>query len=328
MSTTLSAGTATTGAALASDTSGVLQLQSGSTPTTAVTIDTAQNVGVGVTPSSWGSGYKTIQVGGGSSGNFLNLSGTVSLISFNAYFNGSNYVYQNTGVAGIFDFNGASTGGYSWRIAASGSSGATPSFTQAMTLTNGGNLLVGTTTENARVYSATSDNTVPLRCYAGYASYSSDVLEVDVARNTTNGSFKAISYYNTGAAAYKFYVIDSGAIYSTSTSITSISDQRFKENIKDIDVGLNQILSLKPRRFDWIDGKGEDRKNAVGFIAQEVQSVLPDLINNFVVNPEDKTEYLGLRSQDLIPTMVKAIQELSAQVTALQAEVTALKGAK
>ena len=47
MSTLLTAGTATSGATLSADTSGSLQIQTGSTPTTAITIDTSQNVGIG-----------------------------------------------------------------------------------------------------------------------------------------------------------------------------------------------------------------------------------------------------------------------------------------
>jgi hypothetical protein len=47
MATTLNAGTSTSGAAISADTTGILSLQSGSTPTTAVTIDTSQNVGIG-----------------------------------------------------------------------------------------------------------------------------------------------------------------------------------------------------------------------------------------------------------------------------------------
>ena len=47
MATTINAGNATSGAAISADTTGILQLQSGSTPTTAVTVDTAQNVGIG-----------------------------------------------------------------------------------------------------------------------------------------------------------------------------------------------------------------------------------------------------------------------------------------
>jgi len=163
------------------------------------------------------------------------------------------------------------------------------------------------------VFQAVSTNT----------SQSNDLVEFVASATTTNGTYKFFGCYNQTNSAYKMYVIDSGAIYSTSTSITSISDKRFKENVKDIDVGLDAILALKPRRFDWIDGKGEDRKNAVGFIAQEVQEVLPDLITHFEINKNDQTEYLGLRSQDLIPTLVKAIQELNAKVTALEAKLGA-----
>jgi len=75
MSTTLSAGTATSGAALSSDTSGILVLQSGSTPTTAITVDTSQNVtvntgifAVGASPIATYAGYFTNSTTGGSAG--------------------------------------------------------------------------------------------------------------------------------------------------------------------------------------------------------------------------------------------------------------------
>lgn len=184
---------------------------------------------------------------------------------------------------------------------------------------NNGRLSIGTASSSGKARIQTANNEFSGLFEATNASYTYEVLTVRPSRNTTNGSFYALSYYNNGAAAYKFYVIDSGAIYSTSTSITSISDQRFKENIKDIDVGLDAVMALKPRRFDWIDGKGEDRKNAVGFIAQEVQQTLPDLITQFKINKDDTEEYLGLRSQDLIPTLVKAIQELKAEFDAYKA---------
>jgi hypothetical protein len=38
--------------------------------------------------------------------------------------------------------------------------------------------------------------------------------------------------YSTGAGAYRFYVADGGTIYATNTSITGISDQRYKENFE------------------------------------------------------------------------------------------------
>ena len=185
-----------------------------------------------------------------------------------------------------------------------------------------GNFLVGSPTNGGQTGVGIFTQTAASDCLtanATNASFTSAIINIRTTRNTTNGTFKAIQYYNDGASAQKFYVIDSGAIYSTSTSITSISDQRFKENIKDIDVGLDAVMALKPRRFDWIDGKGEDRKNAVGFIAQEVQTVLPDLISIYEQSPEDTTEYLAIRQSDLIPTLVKAIQELKAEFDAYKA---------
>jgi len=182
-----------------------------------------------------------------------------------------------------------------------------------------GDFLVGSPTGSGQTGIGIFTQTAASDCLtanATNASFNAAILNIRTTRNTTNGTFKAIQYYNDGASAQKFYVIDSGAIYSTSTSITSISDQRFKENIKDIDVGLDAVMALKPRRFDWIDGKGEDRKNAVGFIAQEVQTVLPDLISIYEQSPEDTTEYLAIRQSDLIPTLVKAIQELKAEFDA------------
>jgi hypothetical protein len=185
-----------------------------------------------------------------------------------------------------------------------------------------GNLLVGSPLNGGQTGVGIFTQTAASDCLtanATNASFTSAIVNIRTTRNTTDGTFKAIQYYNDGATAQKFYVIDSGAIYSTSTTITSISDQRFKENIKDIDVGLDAVMALKPRRFDWIDGKGEDRKNAVGFIAQEMQTVLPDLISIYEQSPEDTTEYLAIRQSDLIPTLVKAIQELKAEFDAYKA---------
>jgi hypothetical protein len=145
------------------------------------------------------------------------------------------------------------------------------------------------------------------------ASQTNTTLQILSARNTTNDTFRALSYYNTGAAAFKFYVIDSGAIYSTSTSITGISDISLKENVKDLETGLSQILALKPRRFDWKDGSAS---NVQGFVAQEVEGILPDLVTNYRYNDTESKK--ALRLGDMIPTLVKAIQELAAEVNALK----------
>jgi len=132
--------------------------------------------------------------------------------------------------------------------------------------------------------------------------------------------------YNTAAGAYRFWVSSAGTINATSTTISAISDIRFKENITDIDRGLAEILALKPRKFDWKDGKGRDIKNDRGFIAQEFEMVFPDLIDEWKdPAPEGEEPYKSVR-QDLIPILVKAIQEQQAMIIELQTKVAALEG--
>ena len=103
---------------------------------------------------------------------------------------------------------------------------------------------------------------------------------------------------------YKFYVNFGGQINSTSTSISSLSDERLKENIVDLETGLTEVIALKPRRFDW---KGNGNKNVAGFIAQEVETVLPELIGDFL--HDDLADAKSVKIGDMVPTLVKAIQE-------------------
>jgi hypothetical protein len=109
-----------------------------------MTLDASGNLGLGVTPSAWGSTYTALQVK-----NFgLMAKNDSNWLYSNSYFNGSNNFYTSNGYAGVFDFNGVASGGYAWRLAASGTAGNPISFTQAMTLDASGNLGVGNTIQS------------------------------------------------------------------------------------------------------------------------------------------------------------------------------------
>jgi hypothetical protein len=147
-----------------------------------------------------------------------------------------------------------------------------------------------------------------------------------VATGSTN-SATTFEAYSTGAAAFRFYVGMGGTVFATNTTITAISDQRLKENIRDLDDGLDVVMALKPRKFDWKEGKGANIKNARGFIAQEFETVLPDMIEEWRdPAPEGEEPYKAINA-NLIPTLVKAIQEQQALITQLTARITALEGA-
>lgn len=201
--------------------------------------------------------------------------------------------------------------------------------TERARIDSSGNLLVGTTSA-----SDTTDPGVKLKNNSG------DPYVVNVRSGSTN-SFTTYAVYSTGAGAYRFYVGLGGTIYATSTSISAISDATLKENVRDLETGLTEVMALKPRRFDWKNG---DAQNVAGFVAQEVEQVLPELVTDYVYNKdEDGNDIIkkSLKMGDILPTLVKAIQEqqaiinaqssaleqLKAQLTSVSADVAALKGA-
>ena len=136
------------------------------------------------------------------------------------------------------------------------------------------------------------------------------------------GNQAANTYHvrDTTNNTWEFYVTNAGVINATSTSISSLSDVRLKENIKDLETGLDEVIALKPRRFDW---KDREEKNVAGFIAQEVEPVLPDLIGDFM--HDDLDDAKTVKMSDMIPTLVKAIQEQQEQIETLKTEVQELK---
>jgi len=148
---------------------------------------------------------------------------------------------------------------------------------------------------------------------------------VSTLASSTSGD-STYEVYSTGAGAYRFYVDMAGTIRATSITITAISDERLKENVRDIDTGLNSIMALKPRRFDWKEGKGQDKKNVAGFIAQEFETIFPECVSTSKAGA-DGIEYKNINHETLIPTLVKAIQEQQALITTLTARITALESA-
>jgi hypothetical protein len=117
----------------------------------------------------------------------------------------------------------------------------------------------------------------------------------------------------------------------STTNIYNASDIRLKKNITPITLGLSTISALNPVRFNWADGFDwvETDKTLLGFIAQEVQEVLPEAVEAFSgetkLNDTIITDALRVNEKFIIPVLVKAIQELSAKNTTLEERLTALE---
>ncbi|MBC8421932.1 MAG: tail fiber domain-containing protein [Pelagibacteraceae bacterium] len=99
-------------------------------------------------------------------------------------------------------------------------------------------------------------------------------------------------------------------------SSTVASDQKLKTNIQDIKYGLDDVLKLQGREFDW---KKEGRGHDVGFIAQEIQEVIPELVKE-VDGLNGKESYLTVNYAALVPVLVESIKELKKEIDDLKSK--------
>ena len=114
--------------------------------------------------------------------------------------------------------------------------------------------------------------------------------------------------------------LGTGTVYSNSGTLTNTnpSDERLKENITDLGYGLNEILQLRPVSYNWINDTA-NQGTQFGFIAQEVQEIMPELINEFTITEDDEEVVrLGLDKEAIFVTLVNAIKELKAEINVLK----------
>ncbi|MEO6132918.1 MAG: tail fiber domain-containing protein, partial [Saprospiraceae bacterium] len=96
-----------------------------------------------------------------------------------------------------------------------------------------------------------------------------------------------------------------------------------KKNISAIKYGLEEILKLNPVSFEWTSRN--DGKVKLGLIAQELQVVIPEVIAKPSAEDPAGTDRLGVYYSDLIPVLIKAIQEQEEKIRQLQEEIALLK---
>jgi hypothetical protein len=126
-------------------------------------------------------------------------------------------------------------------------------------------------------------------------------------------------------------------------NVVTVSDRRTKDNIIDINYGLEEIMQLKPVSFDYSKQLKNQKKYNVspslikqklGFIAQDVEKILPEVVKTHdwkVTDEKSKTvEYLenniyGIMYSDIVPVTVKAIQEQQEEIETLKARIVRLE---
>ena len=295
------------GVVITPDNSGVLAFQSSSA--TALTIDASQNVGIGTaTPTDDGGYGKIVDIYSSTGGAVYLHTSTATNYAFLGKYNSSTQL-ADSGSAGL-TFATAS--------------GSTP--VERMRIDSSGNFMVGTTSvyNSAKVSINQATNTS-----VGMFIYKT------VAGDVGTAGLQIAKYDNNSTTSQVFaqFLINnantgSGQINANGASAAafgSYSDSRLKENITNLPSQLANIMALRPVEFDYIQSEGGGHQ--IGFIAQEVNEIYPDLVGE---RADGMFTLTDLNKNDA--RLIKAIQELKAindtqaeTINALTARIVALE---
>jgi hypothetical protein len=281
----------------------------GTTSTERVRITKDGNVGIGIVPNTGWSSFTALQLGGNTY-NALASSNHYLNISANTYYDGTNFRYITTNFATRYQ---QSDGTHLWYIGPSGTAGNAVSFTTAMSITSAGRVLIGTTTASA-----------------GAGGFATSSLHVDgeiVSKgslagvfweNRSGGTTDQSNWYGLYTSAGTIYVYNGAGnianINGSSGAYTATSDINKKKDFEQSNIGLNEVLQLNPTLYR-MKTDGEFSSKYLGFIAQEVKEFIPQAYSE---SGEGDNKFIGLTEMPIIAALTKAVQELSAKVTALE----------
>jgi hypothetical protein len=130
-----------------------------------------------------------------------------------------------------------------------------------------------------------------------------------------NGDGTYINYYAGGVITGRLEDDGTLTVIGDMVAYGSPSDKRLKENIKPIESALDKAMKLQGVTFDWKESDSLlDIKEDIGFIAQDVQKVVPELVR------ENNNGMLSMRHQGITPILLEAIKELKAEIDLLKSK--------
>jgi len=201
----------------------------------------------------------------------------------------------------------------------------------------GGNIGIGNsspavTGKGIEIHNEGNDTTAAIRLAANNNTGTpGQKFNSEIRYNGAAGWYQIVHYGSGDSAGTERFRIDAGGdSYTNDGTISSISDIRVKKDVVDLVDGLESVNQLRPVTFKYNGFSSlaaDDDEVKYGFIADEVQAVAPQYVKEHreEINGEMVDDFKSLSTGRMIPMMMNAIQELSAQVEALQAEINTLK---
>ncbi|MFN5250340.1 MAG: hypothetical protein ACK5DE_04785 [Bacteroidota bacterium] len=271
-------------------------------------LDSSGNLGLGVAPDAWQSGYRsfTMQYGG----SLATTTGIVQLGQNYFYNASSQYIYRTTDFASFYR---QQSGQHVWYTAPSGTAGNAISFTQAMTLTSAGDLLVGLSSPafvstRLEVQAATNNNALGARTTQNnYAPL--------MAWNSATTGDNLFQYFYTEGTLTLRGSIDynrAGGLVRYNTT----SDYRAKDIIGPVQNPGATIDALKVYEGKM---KGATQSRPM-LVAHEAQEHAPYAVSGVKdeVNEDGTPKFQQMDVSSLVPLLLAEIQSLRARVAALE----------
>ena len=205
-------------------------------------------------------------------------------------------------------------------------------FGETMRITSGGNVLVGTTSDggqnlqvNGNAIIGTSSASSQFRFYR-----STNVAGLEIQGGSGSASVAGSAYLRLGDVTNSRYWIqqinssynltywyfDGGSwsnvsyLDKTTGVYVATSDRNKKKDFEDSNIGLNEVLQLKPTLYR-MKSESEESEKQLGFLAQEVQGIIPSAY-------KESGDFIGLNFNPIVAALTKAIQELKAELDTLK----------
>jgi hypothetical protein len=231
---------------------------------------------------------------------------------------GQLYLRNLSGINRIDSYNDPISATYPLQINASQTTFFT-SDAERMRIDASGNLLVGTTAQGASALITGRSGTNRATAF----------LDVNVASSTATPVMVLSKFDNNSTTSQIFvqFTINNGsggsgqiqANGANTAAFGTYSDSRLKENIVDLPSQLANIMALRPVEYDYIESEGGGHQ--IGFVAQEVQKIYPDLIGE---REDGMFTLADMNKNDA--RLIKCMQEQQTTIEALEARITALEG--
>ena len=200
--------------------------------------------------------------------------------------------------------------------------------TEQMRIDSSGNLLVGATATsgNAKFFvdGSVTDN-ISRMFNSSATPYGLYIRYSGAAPNNTGQEFLFCN--DTGAT--RFTARSNGGLANYSANNVNLSDAREKTNIELAGNYLSKICSIPVKTFNYIDqNRKDDDGLTLGVVAQDVQAVAPELVSesDWSAEKDGSKMRLSIYQTDLQYALMKAIQELKAELDSVKAELQTLKG--